>query len=182
MTIWSFQGWPLSRLALFYRKNSGFYVFNVPEWHTVPISRDWPNILKCPWVNHYITSGKNSPPIKITNYQLVQPWYPVSESDAEDDFIRLNWSNEECFRALLAQKVRYSTSIHWKIAKVWPNVDQFCCLKKTKQWPFEAFKDDHFHVSCGFIIKNLDSTCSMSLNDTLYQSQEIDPIFWNVPE
>ena len=42
----------------------------------------------------------------------MQPWYPVSESDAEDDFIRLNCSNEECFRALLAQKVRYSTSIH----------------------------------------------------------------------
>ena len=42
----------------------------------------------------------------------MQPWYPVSESDAEDDFIRLNWSNEECFRALLAQKVGYPTSIH----------------------------------------------------------------------
>ena len=29
-----------------------------------------------------------------------------------DEFIRLNWSNEECFRALLAQKVGYQTSIH----------------------------------------------------------------------
>ena len=36
----------------------------------------------------------------------------MSESEAEDDFIRLNWSNEDCFRALLAQKVGYPTSIH----------------------------------------------------------------------
>ena len=43
-------------------------MFDVPEWQTVPISRDLPNILKCPRVNHSTTFGENFPPIKIINY------------------------------------------------------------------------------------------------------------------
>ena len=75
-----------------------------------------------------------------------------------------------------------SFGIHWTMAKQWPNNDQFCCFKKTKRWPFEGFKDDQFQVLQCFIMKILDSKCSMSLNDKLYQSQEIYLIFWNVPE
>ena len=55
--------------------------------------------------------------------------------------------------------------------------DQFFCLKKTKQRPFESFKDDQFHVLRCFITKILDFKCSISLYDKLYQSQEISPIF-----
>ena len=39
------------------------------------------------------------------------------------------------------------------------------------------FKDEQFHLLRYFIIKILDSKCSMSLNDELYQSQEIYLIF-----
>ena len=42
------------------------------------------------WMNQSITSDEDSPPIKITNYYLGKPWYPVSKSEAEDDIIQLN--------------------------------------------------------------------------------------------
>ena len=82
--FWSFQWWPVSCIALFQQNLYWIQIFSVPEWHTVPISRDFPNIIKCPRVNYSFTSDENDTPpplIRITNYLLVQSWYQPSGLD-----------------------------------------------------------------------------------------------------
>ena len=54
--------------------------------------------------------------------------------------------------------------------------------KEDKIMTFEGVKDDQFHILRCFITQILNSKCSMFLNDKLFQSQEISPIFQNVPE
>ena len=59
--IWRFQGWPVSILACFRRKNIWLLNIQCP-WmiHCTNLKR-FPQYLKCPRVNHSITSDENSP-------------------------------------------------------------------------------------------------------------------------
>ena len=59
--IWRFQGWPVSILACFIRKNIWLLNIQCP-WmiHCTDLKR-FPQYLKCPRVNHSITSDENSP-------------------------------------------------------------------------------------------------------------------------
>ena len=59
--IWRFQGWPVSILACFRRKNIWLLNTQCP-WmiHCTNLKR-FPQYLKCPRVNHSITSDENSP-------------------------------------------------------------------------------------------------------------------------
>ena len=59
--IWRFQGWPVSILAFYIRKN--FWLLNIKcPWmiHCTNLKR-FPQYLKCPRANHSITSDENSP-------------------------------------------------------------------------------------------------------------------------
>ena len=59
--IWRFQGWPVSCFGLFYQKK--IWLLNIQgTWmiHCTNLKR-FPQYLKCPRVNHSITSDENSP-------------------------------------------------------------------------------------------------------------------------